>query len=103
VLSIIESEGLCERARVAGARVLAELKGVQSANIVDVRGIGLMIGVQLKDDVVAERVQMECMKNGVLIMVCGAEENVVRLVPSLNITDEELAHGMQVFTAALTA
>ncbi len=100
-LSVIEADGLLLRAKDLGERVMAELRAIESPAIVEVRGVGLMIGIQLTNSMVAERVQMRCLEDGVMIMVCGADENVVRLVPALNISDDEMAQGMQVLTAAL--
>jgi 4-aminobutyrate aminotransferase-like enzyme len=46
-------------------------------------------------------VQQRCFENGVLILVCGADHNVIRLVPSLTISDEEMKQGLDVLIEAL--
>jgi 4-aminobutyrate aminotransferase len=101
VLSVIEDENLLQRTREAGAHMLAELQKVKARSIVDVRGVGFMIGIELVDDVVAETVQKKCLDDGLLILVCGAEGNVVRLIPSLTVTDDEIAEGIRILTSAL--
>lgn len=101
VLSVIEGENLLQRTREAGARMLTELQKVKSDGIVEVRGVGLMIGIELVDHIVAESVQQKCLDDGLLVLVCGAEENVVRLIPSLTVTDDEIAEGLRILTSAL--
>jgi diaminobutyrate-2-oxoglutarate transaminase len=39
----------------------------------------------------------------VIVLSCGPDENVLRLVPPLTITDDELGHGLSVLSAAIRA
>ena len=48
-LEVIEKEGLVERARTLGDYFLKELRGIESNKIREVRGLGLMIGIELKE------------------------------------------------------
>ena len=57
----------------------------------DIRGIGLMIGVELADEAVTEAVAARCLDAGVIVLSCGPDENVLRLAPPLTIPDDELA------------
>ena len=68
----------------------------------DVRGIGLMVGVELADKAAAEPVQQRCLDDGVIVLTCGPDENVLRLIPPLTITDDELDHGLDVLCDAIT-
>ncbi|SFD15194.1 aspartate aminotransferase family protein [Clostridium uliginosum] len=67
---------------------------IQSKNpqIVDIRGMGLMIGIKTK--CTPSIVQKECIKNGLLILTAG--KDVVRLLPPLVITKDELKHGIDI-------
>ena len=98
-IAVLAEEGLYERARVLGARAMARIEG--APNVVDVRGLGLMIGVELVDGATAERVQQRCLDAGVLVLNCGPHGEVLRLVPPLTITDDELDLGLTTLLAAL--
>lgn len=100
-IEVLHAEGLCERARAIGERAQARLRAVSSEAVVEVRGIGAMIGVELRDKATAEAVQARCLADGVLVLTCGPEGNVLRLIPPLTITDAELDHGLDVLSRAL--
>jgi 4-aminobutyrate aminotransferase len=102
-IAVIEDEGLCERAVALGERASAHLRAVGADVVVDVRGVGAMIGVELTDKATTEAVQRRCLDAGVLVLTCGPDGNVLRLIPPLTMTDAELDHGLAVLAAALTA
>jgi 4-aminobutyrate aminotransferase len=90
-------EGLIENAARVGDYILGQLRGLQKqfGLIGDVRGKGLMIGIELvkdrqtKEKATEERNQIvqACFKKGLLIL--GAGENVIRLSPPLIITQQD--------------
>ena len=100
-LDVLEEEGCYERARRLGRRALDRLGVVPG--LVDVRGIGLMIGVELPDKAAAEAVQRRCLDGGLIVLLCGPGENVLRLIPPLTISDAEFEHGLCVLVAAIEA
>jgi 4-aminobutyrate aminotransferase len=104
-LDVIEEEGLLARATSLGGRARAALRALlhDHPTLVDVRGVGLMIGVELADDAVAHRVQDNCLEAGLLVLTCGPGDNVLRLVPPLTVTDDELTEGLDILTAAIKA
>ena len=104
-LDVMEDEGLFARADVLGARARAALGRAGAANpaVREVRGVGLMVGVELADAATAARVQRRCLDQGLLVLTCGPSGNVLRLVPPLTLTDEELEQGLAVLTAAIGA
>jgi len=75
----------------------------------DIRGIGLMVGVELvkdretKEPAKEERNQIlsECYKNGLIIIGAGVHKNVVRFLPPLNIDEELLNVGLDIFENAI--
>lgn len=87
VLDEIEAGNLCERAAALGERILSRLgAGLQGDNrVVDIRGHGLMIGVQLNTD--APDLVQQGLQDGVLINV--TQGNIVRLLPPLIMTDAQ--------------
>jgi len=100
-LDVLEEEGCYERARRLGRRALDRLGAVDGP--VDVRGVGLMIGVELRDKTVAEAVQARCLDDGLIVLLCGPGENVLRLIPPLTITDHEFEQGLDMLVAAIAA
>ena len=99
-IAVLEEEGLYARAVQLGDRARAALSALD-AGIVEVRGIGAMIGVELRDKATAESVQQQCLEAGVLVLTCGPDGNVLRLIPPLTMSDDELDHGLSVLSTAL--
>jgi acetylornithine/N-succinyldiaminopimelate aminotransferase len=87
-LKVIEEEDICEMARVRGEYMTTRLRDLSNnwPAIKDVRGMGLMIGVELSFP--GADVVVEMMKRGVLSNC--ASDVVIRLVPPLIITKEEI-------------
>jgi 4-aminobutyrate aminotransferase len=104
-LDVLESEGCYERASESGVRAIDRLRGEVGGHpqVRDIRGIGLMIGVELADKAVTDEVARRCLDDGVIVLTCGPGENVVRLVPPLTITDAELDAGLDSLCRAISA
>lgn len=106
-LDVVDEDKLCARAATLGERARDRLRAAASESaggvVVEVRGIGLMIGVELRDGDVAKRVQDRCFDAGVLVLTCGPGDNVLRLMPPLTVTDAELDRGMDALCAAIAA
>lgn len=85
-LEVIEEEGLVDRSDKLGASFLERLKTIESPHIVDVRGKGLFIGVELDTKA---RPYCEALKDEGLLCK-ETHENVLRFAPPLVITEEEL-------------
>ena len=98
-LDVLEEEGCYERARRLVMRAVERLAACASQ--FDVRGVGLMIGVELADKTAAEAVQARCLDDGLIVLLCGPGENVLRLIPPLTITDEEFEEGLDILVAAM--
>lgn len=96
---------LLEHVRKQGVRFRAHLEDLNQEHQLfqEVRGRGLMLGAVLHPDYAgrAGEIVEQCRLQGVLVLVAGP--NVVRLVPPLTITDEELDEGMQRMGKGLTA
>ena len=87
VIDIMKKEKLVEHAREIGQRWMDDIMGIGSDKIVQVRGYGLMIGIEMDSNETASMVQAACRENGVLVNVCHG--NTVRLIPPLIINDSE--------------
>ena len=111
VLDVIETEKLADNARTVGARLAAGLQKVaaKSANVGDVRGMGLMLGVELvKDKRTKEHAPeltsavVERMKDlGVLVGKGGLEGSTVRIKPPLCLTEGDADLVVAAFERAL--
>jgi 4-aminobutyrate aminotransferase len=109
-LDVIEQEGLLDNATRVGQQLLSNLRELakESHLIGDVRGMGLMIGVELVLDKEAKtkaaqeanRVVQECFKRGLLLLPCGP--NNVRFSPPLTITEGQASTAFQIFADALS-
>ncbi|HEX9788961.1 MAG TPA: aminotransferase class III-fold pyridoxal phosphate-dependent enzyme, partial [Candidatus Binatia bacterium] len=104
-------EGLVENAAKVGAVLkerLTALKG-RHAVIGDVRGLGLMIGVEFEkddgshahDSELRDRVMQKCFEKGLLLLNCG--ESTLRFCPPLIVTAEETTTAVAIFDAAIAA
>jgi alanine-glyoxylate transaminase/(R)-3-amino-2-methylpropionate-pyruvate transaminase len=111
VLDVIDEDGLQENARVVGGRMLDGLRLLQSRHrlIGDVRGMGLMLGVELVTDR-AERTPasaqtievLEAAKEmGVLVGKGGLAGNVLRIKPPMCITADDVDFALDVLDRAL--
>jgi ornithine--oxo-acid transaminase len=85
-LDVIESENLPARARYSGARLMRGLRDLASPAIEEIRGRGLLIGLQLA--VPARRVAELLLERGVVAK--DTHENVLRIAPPLVIEDAEI-------------
>ena len=87
-IDIIVRERLPERAEKLGRYFLGKLRELQSKYKIvrEVRGLGLMIGVELRVDVL--NIILEAMQKGVLVLDAG--KNVVRFLPPLVINEENI-------------
>ncbi len=68
-----------------------------------VRGRGLMLGIAFAEPGIAERAASECFKRGLIIETAGIDDEVLKLLPSLTISDEELAQGLKIVREAVAA
>ncbi|MFD3454899.1 diaminobutyrate--2-oxoglutarate transaminase family protein [Streptomyces sp. NPDC058691] len=104
-LTHVRREGLAARAAVLGARMLARLRDLAAAHpcVGDVRGRGLMLGLELVDPEavptvhgvprtaprLAAAVRRAALDRGLIVELGGRDASVVRLLPPLTMTDEQ--------------
>jgi 4-aminobutyrate aminotransferase len=98
-LDVIESEGLVENARHQGDRLLAGLRQAAAGHgsIAEVRGRGLMIGLEFAQGPeltprpdLARALLHEAFERKLLLLTCGTHGQVVRVIPPLVTTDDEV-------------
>ncbi len=91
-----------ENAGKMGEYLVERLKKLQKkhAVITDIRGLGLLIGVEFSEDI-AEAVMYACLERGLVINFLKA--NLLRVIPPLIITRAEIDKGLRILDEALTA
>lgn len=67
----------------------------------DVRGIGMIWGIDVKNGANCAKVTTECFNNGVIIEKAGRDNCVAKLMPALTISDDELIKGLEVIVNAV--
>ena len=114
-LDVIEDEGLVANARERGARLLGGLRGAAAGHrgVGDVRGLGLMVALELvkpdegdgrvPDADLAKRIQQACFDRGLLVLTAGTYVNVIRIIPPLVTTAEEVDGALRILGEALEA
>ncbi len=111
VLDVIEAEGLCARASRVGQKMRVHLETLQKEipAIGDVRGLGAMMAFELikdpktkePDAVLTAAILASAEKRGLVLLSCGTEANVVRLLAPLTIPDAILEEGLGLLSAAV--
>jgi 4-aminobutyrate aminotransferase len=102
-LDVLDEGDLYRRAATLGDRVVAHLRREVGGHphVRDIRGIGLMVGVELADKAVTDAVCAACLAAGVIVLACGPDENVLRLVPPLTVSDDEIDQGLAVLSSVI--
>ncbi|MET0387188.1 MAG: diaminobutyrate--2-oxoglutarate transaminase family protein [Polyangiales bacterium] len=107
-IAVLRSEGLVDNARERGLQLKAALESLTLRSIGEVRGLGLMIGVELIDPATgkpsgerARAVRAECFARGLLCELGGRADGTVRLLPPLCLTEHEAAEGAEILCQAL--
>lgn len=108
-LAVMKEEGLVEYAAQLGHQAIADLKAMQQRFpcIGDVRGVGLMIGVEIVDKegrpdrMIADRIRDACLTRGLVVIECGLEKNILRIAPPLNLTFAEWTEGLHILSSAM--
>ncbi|HEY4276779.1 MAG TPA: aspartate aminotransferase family protein [Conexibacter sp.] len=100
-LAIIEREGLVERARTVGPDLLARLRPLeQLSHVVEVRGEGLMLGVEVQDADTAAAIAAGCRRDGLIVRAAGVS---LVLSPPLVISDAEIDELVELLSANVRA
>jgi 4-aminobutyrate aminotransferase len=97
-------EGLIDNATARGEQMQAALRPLLVAHpdrVRDVRGKGLLVGVQLDSGATAAAVEHAAFERGLLVLTAG--DDVIRMSPPLVITEPETALGCRIFAEAVAA
>jgi acetylornithine/N-succinyldiaminopimelate aminotransferase len=104
VLDVMLEPGFLKGVEQKGLRfkqLMAALKDEHPDAIEEVRGIGLLAGVRLKEKIPAGSVMTACTAEKLLTVSAG--DNVIRLLPSLTVTEDEMKEGIARLSKAISA
>ncbi|MEU1785489.1 aspartate aminotransferase family protein [Streptomyces sparsogenes] len=110
-LDVVRDENLVANAEAMGARLRTGLEAVAAKTpaIGDVRGLGLMLASEFTtedgqpDPATAARVQRAAVDEGLLLLLCGAWNHVVRMIPALVVDEAAVDEGLRAWSAAVEA
>jgi 4-aminobutyrate aminotransferase len=105
----MRDEGMLENAQARGEQLMSGLRRLQERypRIGDVRGLGLMVGVEFTDPdgkpdkKSAKAVKTTCQKERLLLLTCGTWDNTIRFIPPLVVTAEQIEDALARFGRAL--
>jgi 4-aminobutyrate aminotransferase/(S)-3-amino-2-methylpropionate transaminase len=113
VLDIFEKENLLERSVKIGEQLRAGLEALKAdhAEMGEIRQTGAMVAVEFvsdaqsktPDSALVQRILDAAREEGLLIIKCGVERNVVRFLSPLTVSDEDVAEALGMFGRALVA
>jgi acetylornithine/N-succinyldiaminopimelate aminotransferase len=96
-LEVIETENLLKQAEEKGKWIVDKILSLEYGNIKEIRGEGLMIGVEFYFE--TKPLVLKMLENGVLAN--ATSDTVLRLAPPLNISYEDLEKAMEIFEKSL--
>jgi 4-aminobutyrate aminotransferase len=102
-LEVMEKEKIPQAAAKIGAYLRSKLEklAIKYPLIVDVRGLGLMLGVEFKDSAVVKQVMSSCLKAGLILISCGTRDQVIRMIPPLIVSKNQIDAAIKIFEASL--
>lgn len=111
VIEKIDKDNLCGRAFEIGKYITARFQHMREKYDVigDIRGLGAMIGIEFVKDrstkepyaELVKKITQYCFKRGVIVLNAGLLSNVIRFLPPLVITQEQLKYGIDVIEEAI--
>ena len=109
-IDILKEEKLVKNAAERGKELMNSLKKLQKKHpiIGDVRGLGLMIATEFTasngqpDSVTASKVLKACLKQNLLLLLCGSYKNVLRWIPPLVVNETQIEEAIVIFESALS-
>lgn len=104
-LSFWRDDRLQQSVKRKGEQVKEKLERMLRKHDVEgsVRGVGLIYGVEFADTELAGRVSQACFERGLIVETAGIDDQVLKLLPSLTIKEDELAHGLDIIDQSLQA
>jgi len=102
-IDVMEKEKLVDHALKIGSYLKEKLEKLKAIypSIIDVRGLGLMIGVEFQNSDTVKKILESCLKNQLILISCGKRDEVIRVIPPLIVTKEQVDSAVNIFEEAL--
>ena len=108
-LEVIAEEGLVARAAELGKRLEVRLNEIAAgcAHVADVRGMGLMMGIEIGSvdgsdaAVTTQAIRERARTEGLLLLGAGPAKNIIRLIPPLTISEDDLDRGLDILQSSV--
>jgi len=108
-IAAIKSDAMLENANARGKELMDGLSEIQSQHPVigDVRGLGVMIGVEFSKEkrrpeaAIVKKILQSAYDQHLLLLSCGTDSNVVRFIPPLNVSKNEVEQALHIFEKAV--
>jgi 4-aminobutyrate aminotransferase len=108
-IKAMRDENMPENARLRGQQLMNQLRRTQLDYPVigDVRGLGLMIGVEFRtqdrkpDKATTKAVVQACFDQKLMLLTCGTFDNVIRWIPPLVVSEKQIDEAADIFVDAL--
>ncbi|MBE1875768.1 aspartate aminotransferase family protein [Myceligenerans pegani] len=104
-LTYFDDDEFLAQVRAKGETMAGALRTIaqDSGHGFDVRGKGMIQGLDLGDGALAKAVTTACFEAGLLVCPCGTGGRVLKLIPPLTIGDDDLAEGLEILAFAVRA
>lgn len=108
-IQAMRDEAMLGNARLRGEQLVNHLRHLQMEFPVigDVRGLGLMVGTEFRtlerkpDKLIAKAIVHACEARNLLLLTCGTYDNVIRWIPPLVVSEQQVEDAVSIFTDAL--
>ena len=104
VLDIILADGFLENVQKTGAKLKSQLETLQNkypTKVAEIRGVGLILGIKLKEPFKNDDLKNALLKNKLIVNTAG--DNVVRILPPLIINDNHIAEALEIIDKTIAA
>ncbi|MCY4267380.1 MAG: aminotransferase class III-fold pyridoxal phosphate-dependent enzyme [Flavobacteriaceae bacterium] len=102
-IDVLIEENLIENAQLQGTFLRQRLQELGDVYpfVHDVRGLGLMVGVEFSNPEIAKKAQSFCLEQKLLLLTCGTHSNTIRWIPPLVVTHQQIIQSLKIFKTAL--
>jgi len=108
-IQAIQEDGMLENTSIRSIQLMDGLRALQQEYPVigDVRGLGLMVGVEFRDaarnpdKTTAKAVVHGCLDRGLMLLTCGPWDNTIRWIPPLMVSGEQIDRALAIFEESL--
>jgi len=107
-IEVLQTEKLVENAQQKGMYLTQSLAALQQKFpiMADIRGLGLMLACEFVAQgqpapTQVKEIQQACLAAGLMLLTCGSNANIIRWLPPLNVTEQQIDESMKIFAESL--